>query len=76
MRFLVRISFFPVLYTGRYTLAETYWLTVPMTSWKLILIADPLYNPYQSNPPVRWEDLSPQLQSVLENIEGSASNGR
>lgn len=69
-------QFFPVLYTGRYTLAETYWLTVPMTSWKLILIADPLYNPYQSNPPVRWEDLSPQLQSVLENIEGSASNGR
>lgn len=69
-------EFFPVLYTGRYTLVETYWLTVPMTSWKLILIGDPLYNPYASDPAVRWEDLFPQLRSVLEKIEGSSPNGR
>lgn len=69
-------EFFPILYTGRYTLAETYWLTVPMASWKLILIGDPLYNPYVSDPVIRWEDLPPQLRSVLEKIEGSVSNGR
>ena len=43
-------QFFAFLLTGRYTMAETYWYTVPMTSWTLTLIADTLYTPFKKNP--------------------------
>ncbi len=69
-------EFFPLLLTGRYTLAETYWLTVPMTSWKLILIADPLYNPYAAKPALKAEDLPQSLQTALQKIEASRAADR
>jgi len=37
-----------LMLTGDYTMAECYWRTIPMTSWQMTLIADPLYNPYKS----------------------------
>lgn len=43
-------EFFPLLMTGKYTLAECYWRTVPMVSWRLTLIGDPLYNPFRAAP--------------------------
>lgn len=45
-------DFFPLLMTGKYTLAECYWRTSPMVSWKMTLIGDPLYNPFAKNPQV------------------------
>lgn len=66
-------EFFPILYTGEYTLAETYWLTVPMTSWKLILIGDPLYRPYATDPAMKVQDLPEPIQAALKKIE--APNG-
>jgi uncharacterized protein (TIGR03790 family) len=42
--------FFPLLMTGRYTLAECYWRTCPFVSWRMTLIGDPLYNPFKANP--------------------------
>ena len=36
-------EFFPLLMTGKWTLAECYWRTTPMASWRLTLIGDPLY---------------------------------
>ena len=50
-------EFFPLLMTGKYTLAECYWRTTPMSSWRLTLIGNPLYNPYHANPPLRLSDL-------------------
>lgn len=59
-------EFFPLLFTGRLTLAEVYWRTTPMVSWKMLAIGDPLYTPYKSNPAIRVEDLPAPLRSVLE----------
>jgi uncharacterized protein (TIGR03790 family) len=58
-------EFIPLLLTGKLTLAEAYWRTTPMVSWKLSLIGDPLYTPYRTNPAIRAEDLPPQLSGAL-----------
>jgi len=50
-------EFFPLLLTGKHTIAECYWRTMPMTSWRMTLIADPLYNPFKSNPQVTVDKL-------------------
>ena len=54
-------EFMPLLLTGRYTIAECYWRTLPHASWQMTLIGDPLYNPYRRNPQLRQEDLTPGL---------------
>jgi uncharacterized protein (TIGR03790 family) len=46
-------QFFPLLMTGRLTLLETYFLTVPQVSWMQILIGDPLYQPFKNHPAIR-----------------------
>ena len=38
--------FFSLLTSGKYTLAETYILSLPLLSWEMVLIGDPLYNPF------------------------------
>lgn len=43
-------SFFPLLMTGKYTIAKCYWRTIPHLTWRQMLIADPLYNPFKNNP--------------------------
>lgn len=53
-------QFFPLLLTGRLTLLETYFATVPQVSWMQILIGDPLYCPFKKNSPLR----APQSQGV------------
>ena len=53
--------FFPLLMTGKYTLAECYWRTLPQVSWRMTLIGDPLYNPFAANPQVKVTDLPPQM---------------
>ncbi|MBS3733849.1 MAG: TIGR03790 family protein [Phycisphaerae bacterium] len=50
-------EFFGLLLTGRYTLAECYWRTVPMTSWRMTLIGDPLYTPFAGRGLLRESDL-------------------
>lgn len=58
-------EFFPLLFTGRLTLAEVYWRTVPWSSWMQTCIGDPLYNPYHRDPPLAVEDLPGELRSAL-----------
>ena len=43
-------KFFALLLTGKYTLADCYWRTVPHASWRMTLIGDPLYTPFKNNP--------------------------
>jgi uncharacterized protein (TIGR03790 family) len=48
-------DFFPLLMTGKRTLLEVYFRTVPQVSWQMILIGDPLYTPFKKGP--AWETL-------------------
>ncbi len=58
-------EFFPLLMTGKLTLAEVYWKTTPLTSWMMTLIGDPLYTPYSRNPALKPEDLPAPLREAL-----------
>lgn len=55
-------EFFALLLTGRLTLGECYWRTLPSTSWRMTLIGDPLYNPFKARPQVPWEALPPAMR--------------
>lgn len=53
-------EFFGLLLTGKYTVAECYWRTIPNASWRMTLIADPLYNPFKLHPQLKVTDLPGQ----------------
>jgi uncharacterized protein (TIGR03790 family) len=59
-------EFFPLLLTGKLTLAEVYWKTNPMVSWQISMIGDPLYTPYKLHPPLAPEALDEALQGALK----------
>ena len=42
--------FFPLLMSGEYTLVEVFAMTNPVLSWRMILVGDPLYNPFKNHP--------------------------
>ena len=42
--------FFPLLASGRLTLVETYFTSLPFLSWRMILIGDPMYRPFLKHP--------------------------
>jgi len=44
------VEFFGLLLTGKYPLGEVYWLTTSTVSWRMVMIGDPLYNPYAQKP--------------------------
>jgi uncharacterized protein (TIGR03790 family) len=52
-------EFFGFLATGKYTLAECYARTVLLTSWRGVLVGDPLYNPFAKSPRVKEADVAP-----------------
>jgi uncharacterized protein (TIGR03790 family) len=52
-------EFWPLLLTGRWTLAECYWRTLPHASWQMTLIGDPLYRPFKRRPAMAIEHLPP-----------------
>ena len=62
-------DFFPLLLTGKLTLAEVYWETEPMTSWQMDCVGDPLYMPYRANPAMAVSDLPARLTGVFEPVE-------
>ena len=51
-------DFFSLLLTGKYTLVEAYYRTKPYNSWAMVLVGDPLYNPWK-NTPLLGEDALP-----------------
>lgn len=59
-------EFFPLLMTGKLTLAEVYWKTAPVTSWMISMIGDPLYKPYAVNPPLKVDDLPERLKVIFK----------
>jgi uncharacterized protein (TIGR03790 family) len=58
-------EFFPLLLTGKLSLAEVYWKTTPMASWMQDCIGDPLYRPYAVNPALAVSDLPPVLRQAI-----------
>ena len=58
-------EFFPLLMTGKLTLAEAYWRTLPWASWMQLCIGDPLYNPFKNDPPLSVEDLPSELRNAI-----------
>ena len=59
-------EFFPLLLTGKMTLAEVYWRTTPMVSWMQDCVGDPLYTPFLHDPPLKVADLPKPLQRLFE----------
>jgi len=59
-------DFFPLLLTGKLSLAEVYWKTVPWTSWQISMIGDPLYTPFENNPQVTITDLPARLKRAFK----------
>ena len=53
--------FFPLLMTGKLTLLEVYFLTVPQVSWMQVLIGDPLYRPFKHHPAIRPPKITPEV---------------
>jgi uncharacterized protein (TIGR03790 family) len=42
--------FMSLVLSGEITVCEAYWRTIPNVSWRIMLVADPLYNPFKNNP--------------------------
>ncbi|NUQ61409.1 MAG: TIGR03790 family protein [Pirellulales bacterium] len=55
-------DFFSLLLTGRYTLAEVYYRTTPFSSWVMVLVGDPLYNPFKTRPALAEDALPDRLR--------------
>jgi uncharacterized protein (TIGR03790 family) len=55
--FPVPSLFFPLLMSGKYTLAEVFAMTNPFLSWRMILVGDPLYNPFKRHPAYQADNL-------------------
>lgn len=50
-------EFFGFLATGEFTLAECYARTTIFTSWQMVLVGDPLYNPFRAAPRLKSADV-------------------
>jgi uncharacterized protein (TIGR03790 family) len=59
-------EFFPLLFTGKLTLAEVYWKTTPLISWQIAMIGDPLYVPYKAHPALGVEALTEGLREAVK----------
>jgi uncharacterized protein (TIGR03790 family) len=44
------LEFTALLMTGQYSLVESYYLTSRWVSWRMVLVGDPLYNPWKNKP--------------------------
>jgi uncharacterized protein (TIGR03790 family) len=51
--------FFQLLMSGRYSLAEVFNMSNPFLSWQMILVGDPLYNPFRNRPAIDLQNSHP-----------------
>ncbi len=58
-------DFFPLLMTGKLTLAECYWRAEPVASWQMTCVGDPLYTPYKADPQLAVADLPLRLRGLF-----------
>ena len=68
-------DFFPLLLTGRYTLAEAYYRSKPFGSWAMVLVGDPLYNPFKKNPALDEDALPERMRGTKSAASPSRGEG-
>ncbi len=56
-------EFFGLLYSGKYSLVEAYYLSIRYVSWKMVLFGDPLYRPWSQS----VEEREQVAQALLRN---------
>jgi uncharacterized protein (TIGR03790 family) len=66
-------DFFPLLMTGKYTLAEAYYRSNPFNSWAMVLVGDPLYNPFAKNPALADDALAERLRGPRTSSNGPSA---
>jgi uncharacterized protein (TIGR03790 family) len=49
--------FFPLLVSGEFTNAEIYQMTIPLLSWRMAFVGDPLYRPFKGAGKIKVETL-------------------
>ncbi len=52
------LEFVALLMTGQYSLVEAYYLTSRWISWRMVLVGDPLYNPWKTTPAAKRSALT------------------
>jgi uncharacterized protein (TIGR03790 family) len=52
------LEFVALLVTGQYSLVEAYYLTSRWVSWRMVLVGDPLYNPWKATPAAKRSALT------------------
>jgi uncharacterized protein (TIGR03790 family) len=52
------LEFVALLMTGQYSLVEAYSLTSRWISWRMVLVGDPLYNPWKTPPAAKRSSLT------------------
>ena len=52
-------EFFGFLATGEFTLVECYARTTILTSWMMVLVGDPLYNPFANSKKLKISEIHP-----------------
>lgn len=52
------LEFVALLMTGQYSLVEVYYLTSRWMSWRMLLVGDPLYNPWRNKPAAKRSALT------------------
>jgi len=58
-------EFFIALMSGEYGLVESYYRTKPFNSWVMVLVGDPLYNPFRTRPAIHPAELPKNLRAVI-----------
>lgn len=58
-------EFFGLLMTGQYPLIDVFYKTNRYLSWQIILIGDPLYNPFAANPKLKKDQVKLDPMQVL-----------
>ena len=58
-------EFFILLLSGKHTLVECYYRSKPYNSWVMVLVGDPLYNPYKADPKFAGKPMPPALEQLI-----------
>jgi uncharacterized protein (TIGR03790 family) len=64
-------EFFPLLMTGKLSLLEVYFRTVPHLSWQMMLIGDPLYKPFKKTP--AWNQVARSRTTASRGVRSGGS---
>lgn len=55
-------EFYSLVLTGKFTMIECYYYTLPFSSWAMTYVGDPLYTPFRATPKLKLEDMPKNLQ--------------